>query len=191
MITPQELKEIIKEYNKNHRKYLDALLEYYKNLSSLKEAIICAGDAKDHTGKRHPHQRRLKKNTLKNFKKKLIKKKDKIQNVKTFDELFKIVEECKVKGIGDLTIYDTALRIGAKLGLTPEVIYLHAGTKEGAKKLLNKKRFTSKFICKESLPTPFLDKDLTPAHLEDILCIYKDRFGGSKKNKKYLCIPQK
>jgi hypothetical protein len=36
-------------------------------------------------------------------------------------------------GIGTLTASDTALRIGGFLKLQPDRVYLHAGTKDGAK----------------------------------------------------------
>ena len=85
------------------------------------------------------------------------------------------VENCKIKGIGPLTCYDTAQRIGAKIRLFPEHIYLHAGTKTGAEKLLGK-RLKVKFINKTDLPNPFHNANLTNAEIEDILCIYKDKF---------------
>jgi hypothetical protein len=40
-----------------------------------------------------------------------------------------------VTGIGELYVYDTALRIGAKLGVFPEKVYLHAGTRIGVRNL--------------------------------------------------------
>jgi hypothetical protein len=40
-----------------------------------------------------------------------------------------------IPGIGELAVYDTALRIGARLGLEPAKVYLHAGTRAGAKAL--------------------------------------------------------
>ena len=38
-------------------------------------------------------------------------------------------------GIGSLTVYDTATRIGAFLKLEPDRVYLHAGTRDGARAL--------------------------------------------------------
>ena len=53
----------------------------------------------------------------------------------------KIVEECKVKGFGELSIYDTAVRIGAHLRIEPDKVYLHAGAREGIKALEDKGYF--------------------------------------------------
>lgn len=37
-----------------------------------------------------------------------------------------------IPGLGELYVYDTTLRIGAKLNLFPDKVYLHAGTRLGA-----------------------------------------------------------
>ena len=37
--------------------------------------------------------------------------------------------------MGELVVYDTALRIGARFGLEPEKVYVHRGTREGVRKL--------------------------------------------------------
>lgn len=41
----------------------------------------------------------------------------------------------EVAGIGELYVYDTAFRIGAYLRLPPTRVYLHAGTRDGARAL--------------------------------------------------------
>ena len=83
--------------------------------------------------------------------------------------LYAIVDDAGIKGIRALTIYDTPIRIGAFVKLQPERVYLHAGTKEGAKAL--------GFYSRETLAVSELPKmfsRLTPAEIEDCLCIYKD-----------------
>lgn len=171
----QKLKNIIVHYKKWRRENPDTWIDYCKNQDKLEDAIFYAALAENHLGRRNGHQRRLKKIILKKFAANLNDKKDEIQNSKTFDELLRIVENCKLKGIGELACYDTANRIGAKLGLTPDVIYLHAGTKKGAEKILGT-RLTQKYLRKDELPIIFQNSDLTSAEIEDILCIYKDRF---------------
>jgi hypothetical protein len=67
-------------------------------------------------------------------------------------------------------IYDTAHRIGSKLRLSPECVYLHAGTAEGARFLgIDTKE---EFIPKVSLPIEL--QKLEPHEIEDLLCIYKE-----------------
>lgn len=74
-------------------------------------------------------------------------------------------------GIGELTVYDTALRIGAKLGLLPKKVYLHAGTRAGARALGLNWKATS--LAVRELPSELLT--LTPHEIEDCLCIFKDK----------------
>ena len=70
-----------------------------------------------------------------------------------------------------LYVYDTAWRIGAKLELEPELVYLHAGTRKGAKALgLDSRREN---IDPQDLPLPL--QRLRPIHIENFLCLYKDR----------------
>ena len=77
-----------------------------------------------------------------------------------------------IHGIGDLTIYDTALRIGVNLGLWPTRVYLHSGTRVGARALgLN---WRAPHIEPDDCPAEL--QLLRPHEIEDCLCIFKDRF---------------
>jgi hypothetical protein len=73
--------------------------------------------------------------------------------------------------VGELMVYDTALRIGAFLKLEPVSVYLHAGTKTGAK-ALGLTVSGKKNINVTDLPKEF--RKLKPHEIEDCLCIYKD-----------------
>ena len=70
-------------------------------------------------------------------------------------------------------MYDTALRIGAKLGVAPVRVYLHTGTREGAKRLGIETKGVSALWPSE-LPEAL--RELEPYEVEDVLCIYKDKF---------------
>ena len=97
-----------------------------------------------------------------------------IKKAENFDDLLNIIERAAPKGIGELMVYDTAVRVGAFLNLSPDKIYLHAGTKTGLKKLNGK--FKGKTITKNQLPEPFKSSSLDCYELEDVLCIYKNEF---------------
>lgn len=174
-MTSQKLKNIINHYRRWKGENPDTWVEHCVAQTDLKNTIIYAALAENHIGIRNIHQRRLKKLNLEKFAANLVDNIKKIEDALTFDELLKIVENCKIKGVGELACYDTANRIGAKLGLSPELIYLHAGTKKGAEKLLGK-RLKGKSIRKTDLPDPLKGNDITPSEIEDILCIYKNRF---------------
>ena len=68
-----------------------------------------------------------------------------------------------------MSVYDTAVRIGARLGVEPSKIYLHRGTRAGAAALkLNTKR---RALDLDELPIDL--RILTAREAEDVLCIYK------------------
>jgi hypothetical protein len=54
-----------------------------------------------------------------------------------FEELHALVAQTirQIHGIGELTVYDIAHRIGRYRSLSPQTVYLHAGAKDGAKAL--------------------------------------------------------
>ena len=168
------LKEIVDDYIANCRVNAKRELRWFKMQKTLKGAVSTAALAKKPSGKRFDHQRRIPQNVLKLAEEKLLKNLKQIQSTKDFDELYNLLKELlsEIKGIGELYIYDTALRIGAYLGYEPDKIYLHAGTLEGAKKL----RVNTKhgYILKKDLPSEF--NKLLPREIEDCLCIYKDEF---------------
>jgi hypothetical protein len=101
-----------------------------------------------------------------------------IEAAENFDGLHSIVRlACSsVQGTGPLYCYDVAHRIGLHLGLHPDVIYLHTGTREGAKALgIN---VTGRdHIALSDLPKPL--QVLSAAEAEDVLCIYKSWFGSA------------
>ncbi|MDR1443433.1 MAG: hypothetical protein LBI94_01000, partial [Treponema sp.] len=93
--------------------------------------------------------------------------------------------DAAIEGIGNLAIYDTALRLGFRLNIYPKKIFLHSGAKEGAKKLgfeLRPGSFTAP--SGKTYQHPYLDKgDLSPPsavstlpeyELENILCVCKE-----------------
>jgi hypothetical protein len=74
-----------------------------------------------------------------------------------------------ISGIGELAVYDIAHRIGSYRGLHPEKIYLHAGTREGAKAL--GLRTNQKSLPMSCLPAGL--RSLSAEEAEDLLCIYR------------------
>ena len=124
-------------------------------------------------GKRYSHQRRLSKAALEQARDILLKNEKAMETCRNFDDLFTLFEQLliPIKGIGNLYVYDTALRIGAKMGLLPRRVYLHAGTRVGAIALgLDGK---AKVIEVSQLPDWL--HQLEPHEIEDVLCIFKDK----------------
>jgi len=163
---------IINVYIRKFRPLTVEELNFYREQSSLRPVIERAALAINSKGKRQAHQRRLSRSTLDEAQKLLLANIEPIERVKDFDELIHLIEVLlySVTGIGELYIYDTSLRIGAWLKLFPEKIYLHAGTREGARALGISRK--AKTIEPGSLPIEF--QKLEPYEIEDVLCIFKD-----------------
>jgi hypothetical protein len=99
-----------------------------------------------------------------------------IQKAHDFDDLFHLIDTAlePIPGLGELYVYDTTLRIGAKLNLFPDKVYLHAGTRLGARALGLRTAATLKM---SELPKEF--RALKPHEIEDVLCIFKDELKAS------------
>jgi len=153
---------------------------------SLSEAIRKSALSVLRGGKRHNHQRRIPRAVLLNAEQTLQAAKEKIENLNSFDQLHDLVREeiGKIKGIGSLAIYDITHRIAAFLQFEPQKIYLHAGTRLGARFL----GLSGDVVESNKLPKVF--SKLSPAEIEDCLCIYAEeisRITRSTLKKRSLC----
>ncbi|MHB1704197.1 MAG: hypothetical protein ACYCS0_08335 [bacterium] len=175
----EQLEYLINEYSHKDG-YREAIAEEIKE---FKEVVIDIAEAITNAattmvdGKRHPHHYRKSKNTLECAKKILLGKQSNISATKNFDNLHEIIIKSLegLKYIGPLYYYDTAFLIGAHLDKLPEKIYLHAGTKKGAKNMEINIR-NKKYIEMEDILCHKIFKKycLKPYEIEDFLCIYKE-----------------
>jgi hypothetical protein len=174
-MSQQSLSTLVAIYRRKHGPRIAAYLDYFTKLKSLDDAIRFACHGKE--GNIHGHQFLVGKVKLEQARKALQRHANEITACKSFDELLTLVED-RTSGIdrfGVLAVYDTSLRLGAYLGIWPEVVYLHAGTKKGCKALgVGTKGGT---VEMELLPKPV--RALEPYQAEDFLCIFKDRFAGA------------
>lgn len=117
------------------------------------------------------HQRRLTNASVDSFLENINKAISINSQYYYFEELIDDVKKCVVKGIGDLTVYDTARRIGHVLPLAvypQRYVYLARGAKIGAEKLLGR---PVSFREPIDVFKPFFG-DLPSICVEDILCIF-------------------
>ena len=159
-------------YIDKHRDRMKKYFRYYDQ-QTLNNAIRIAALSILPRGKRHSHQKRRTQSALDESARRLLDVQDKIKMCKNFEDLRELVDSTirTVRDIGPLTIYDISLRIGAKLGLYPKVIYLHSGAKIGAKALgLN---YRQKSLSIEDIPEP-ISSNLEPYEIEDFFCICKE-----------------
>jgi len=171
------LTEVVEHYEKNNRFYEDEEMKFYRSSKTFKGLIDRAKALLDDESNRHAHQRRIKRAAMKKLAIKLEGLEEKDIKSKNFNELHTFLDNLLgcIPGIGKLTIYDTATRIGIKFGIEPEQVYLHRGARAGARNLLGKKRLGRK--VDKSIFGDSFDK-LSPSHVENLLCIYKDELKG-------------
>ena len=109
----------------------------------------------------------------------LLKNSNGIAKVESFEDLFGLVHHLlsPISGVGELYIYDTTLRIGVKMGFLPQKVYLHAGTRFGAKNLGPDYNGVSLEVA--SVPREF--QELSAHEIEDVLCIYKEHLNRATR----------
>ena len=162
--------EIVSDYIREYRDDASAEMRFFEIQRSPSAAIRKAAQCDLPSGKRHPHQRRIPKALLEQAETRLQAIGRKFAKAADFSAVHRLVEDeiGSIKGVGALTVYDIAHRIGAHFGKAPQVVYLHAGTRKGARVL----NIRGDSFDPRILPRAFLR--LAPAEIEDCLCIYKD-----------------
>jgi hypothetical protein len=169
---------IIRHYAKNSRPRKIAELDGFRGEVSLRSAVERAALALDCNGKRFKHQHRVRRDAMLAAEAMLLQIVPELELCRSFDQLLEVIEGVLrgIGGIGEMYVYDAALRIGAKLNLLPRRIHLHRGTRAGAEQL--GLRTDVPALNPEELPAAL--RALPPYEVEDILCIYKDRFRATR-----------
>ncbi|GFE65130.1 hypothetical protein [Litoreibacter roseus] len=112
----------------------------------------------------------------------MVEKSKEIASLKDFDELYELVRPIKdrIHGVGPLLHYDVCLRIATGfLEVKPELIYVHAGAKEGARALgLNTSNGKLK---KDDFPAEVKRLD-SAEDIEVFLCVKKDALKALRYN---------
>lgn len=168
------LSDVIDDYIRRHRVSAAAEMDFFRD-KSFPIAIEYAGLYKLANGHRHPHAYRRKLKALEEAYRRLQAITGEMQNCSSFEALHDLIEReiGIIDDIGPLTVYDMATRIGAHLHREPEKVYLHSGTRKGARALgLGARRKT---LEPTELPVEF--SQLTAREIEDCLCLYKDDLG--------------
>lgn len=174
-VTGDRVEDAVNDYIARVRPQVEREFRHFQVLRSDEEAIARAALARLPNGKRHPHQYRIPSDSLKQSRDLLLANLSALRAATNFDELFDLVNALipRIPKIGELAVYDTALRIGARFGLEPTKVYVHAGTRIGARALgFDNHR---KVIDMDELPEPI--RRLSAREAEDLLCRYKDELG--------------
>lgn len=181
-MTNKELQELIDEFlTKTHD---DQIITIALEQNSLAETVRIAILSQDENKLLHPHQHRIGHQSLTNYYNNLSFHIKEIEGCKNFDKLYKALEGYKVKGIGKLTLYDIAIRIATFMeqkpiasNMLPNKVYLHAGAKTGAERLLGRRVKRIEPKCEFSL----LQK-LSCNEIENFLCHYADKLSPVRED---------
>lgn len=92
---------------------------------------------------------------------------------RSFEEVLETVRRLTddIWGYKEMAEYDTAMAIGAHLGLLPERVYLHRGTRQGAANMglyVRRREYLEVSKLPEELAT------LEPYQIEDFFCFFED-----------------
>jgi hypothetical protein len=174
------LRQLVELYKNNYRCCLNRRLNGFATIQ-FDKALELASTGIEADGARNEHlfhgistsakQKGLKKLRIKTNRLRL-------KRCRSFDNLFREIDRIihSVKGLGEIFIYDVALRLGANKGFWPERVYLQRGAKGGAKNL--GMRVNARVVECSSLPSEL--HCLTAHEMEDFLCIFKDYLTNRK-----------
>ena len=167
------LEAIAADYRRRYAGRAHDELSLFRRQPTFEAVIRLASRAEDELGKRFAHQRRLPRAVLTQVESTLMASKRSLTLAGTFANLHTAIADLigHIHGVGELMIYDTALRIGAWRRLKPKDVCLHAGTRAGARALgLGSARPS---VSRAELPEEL--RRLASHEIEDVLCIYKDQ----------------
>lgn len=182
------IKAIVRTYTNRIRPCTKAELDWFRQQPDLSSAIEHAALAINGKGKRYRHQRQGKE-ILEQARNILQANSRSIEQCHSFDELLELIDVIlqPINNIGELYMYDTSLRIGAKLNLLPTKVYLHTGTRVGAKAL----GFDGKAKSLDVSALPQDLQELEPHEIEDVLCIFKDDLKQTQPKTAKKDVPQR
>jgi hypothetical protein len=151
--------------------------EYYKSLPSVAlvvEAAVMAHRINKHgTLVIHHHQRHVGREKLRDVYNRCCR--DFLPDKSwTFEELYNSVDRRigGEYGIGRLTVYDVAVRIGSKFEIWPDCVYLQCGSLVGARKCgyTQRRKIEKNELNQELMPLLSLNMGLHP--VEVYFCMY-------------------
>jgi len=152
---------------------------FHRSQRPIQKALEVVASFKDDNGKTYSHQSLVPRDA-KQIAGRRIRRLE-LRDVTRFDEIFERVEAAigSIRGVGELTVYDVAARIGASLGLMPDRVYLQSGARVGARIVLGRP-IRERSLPADAFPTEL--QRLAAWQIEDVLCIYKDELARIPEN---------
>lgn len=174
--------EMVQDYRRRYSADTEKELAWFRGQATLEDAIRTAAFALKPNGTRYSHQRWLKDETAQLAADLMLDHAEEIASTFDFESLHALLKLLLggVPGIGEMYLYDAAFRLSGKLGRPPARVFLHRGTREGARAL----GFDSdrEHLELKELPEPL--RALEAYEVEDVLCLYKDDLAGAMSTSK-------
>lgn len=168
------------------RKKTDQVIEWCRVAPDFPTAVQRAVESRGEDGKHHNHQSKVDLHARRRFGRRIIRAGSAGRlPMDDFDDLHDHLDDIKPYGIGPVTVYDVAVRVGAYLVIEPKSVYLHAGVRKGFDALvtslmnsgspkfanqLNMMRVEGK-VPVRMFPPPL--RTMRADDVEDILCTYR------------------
>ena len=168
--TARNLGSLVADFREHYKPDSAQQLRFFRTMPSMGLAIHHVAMAIDGNDRCFDHQFHIVQPARRRAKTVLTQSEARILACRSFHELHSLFVELlsPIKGLGEMYIYDASLRMGAYVKLRPDFVYLHRGTRWGAKALgLNVRR---PYIEKRELPGVL--HTLSADDLESFLCIY-------------------
>lgn len=160
----------------------DMVVEFCREAPALNVAVMRAVRSRNAEGKMHNHQSRVKEADRDLFGRRiLLNLVGILADVRTsdpddkFDKLHDWCEHLAPKGIGPVTIYDVATRIGAhpSMDAEPSSLYLHAGCRLGWNALTQDRARWAKVERVKRAQLPVELQQIPADQVEDLCCTYR------------------
>jgi hypothetical protein len=132
--------DVVARYLAMHAANASEEMHWFGQPKSIAEAIerACASLIKRNGRRvRHDHQCLIPAEALAAAAARLRAQRDVLADAADFRRLHDLVEDAilPIPGIGELTVYDVAHRIGTRQGVAPAEVYVHRGVRKGARAL--------------------------------------------------------
>lgn len=160
----------MRDYVRDHRGALALELGHHARLPDERAAVEAVASWRGAGGKVQARQRRMPRVAKEAAGRAL--RRARFAEARTFEALLRRVHQAigGVRGVGEVTVYDAALRIGAQRGLLPGRVRLHATARESAA-LLGLAVARKRWLEVDAFPTAL--RGLAAWELERFLSSYR------------------
>ncbi len=169
----ENLEQLFLKYQRKFGKCYKLEDRWWANKTiTWEEAVVRAWRSRLCSGEMYDHQRRVGAKKLEiGLQKALSSPLCSPASLQSFFDVYKWIKPITddTERIGPVTAYDVSRRIASWLGYSPEEVFLHGGTAKGARSL---------GIRGSRVPVsafPEVLQKLSPEHIENFLCINKDK----------------